>query len=113
MKEEPDAPMATPDVAMMPTGSNLAPQQYRALLLKRFSENKDNVLGFLGTYKDRLEGELQFLSTSVHPHQRAISLRMHAASRLLQCAPRQLSRFWPSHNSQKIWQRRWPRRGGG
>jgi hypothetical protein len=47
---------------MMPTGSNLAPQQYRALLLKRFHENKDNVLGFLCTYKDRLEGELQFLS---------------------------------------------------
>ena len=47
---------------MMPTGSNLAPQQYRALLHKRFTENKDNVLGFLGTYKDRLEGELQFLS---------------------------------------------------
>jgi hypothetical protein len=72
MKEEADAPMAAPDVAMMPTGSNLAPQQYRALLLKRFSENKDNVLGFLSTYKDRLEGELQFLSTSVHPQQRAI-----------------------------------------
>jgi hypothetical protein len=67
VKEEVDAPLATPEVAMIPTGSNLAPQQYRTLLLKRFSENKDNVLGFLGTYKDRLEGELQFLCALVAP----------------------------------------------
>jgi hypothetical protein len=56
---------------MMPTGSNLAPQQYRALLHKRYTENKDNVLGFLGTYKDRLEGELQFLSRSAASAARA------------------------------------------
>ncbi len=61
-KDEAGALPSLPDVAAMPPVSNLAPQQYRALLQKRFTENKDNVLGFLSTYKDRLEGELQFLS---------------------------------------------------
>jgi hypothetical protein len=65
IKDEADASPSIPEVAAMPALSNLGPQQYRALLQKRFSENKDNVLGVLGTYKDRLEGELQFLTRSV------------------------------------------------
>lgn len=79
VKDEADASPSLLDVAALPVSSTLAPQQYRALLQKRFTENKDNVLGFLGTYKDRLEGELQFLSRSVPlspPHTR-FPLRNH------------------------------------
>ena len=67
VKDEADASPSLLDVAALPVSSTLAPQQYRALLQKRFTENKDNVLGFLGTYKDRLEGELQVLSRLVPP----------------------------------------------
>ena len=70
IKDEPDACPSVAELVVPPALSNLAPPQYRALLQKRFTENKDNVLGFLGTYKDRLEGELQFLTRSAasSPH---------------------------------------------
>ncbi len=94
IKDEVDASPSVPEVAAMPALSNMAPQQYRTLLHKRFAENKDNVLAVLATYKDRLEGELQFLSRSVsHPivvPMQQTHTRFPFSEFPLQCATRQL-----------------------